>query len=92
MANGGGDGFFFGSSLTFADVAVFCMVRGWRSSAPEDYEARAAASPKLRAFTARMDAEPRVAAFLASERCTAMEAATSGPLAVAPHVQVNTLM
>ena len=90
-ANTTGSGWVVGAKMTFADVVLFNFIRGYRSSQPKHY-ADNAAIPLMKAHTAKMDALPRVKAFLASDRCTAMEAETSTPLAEKPHVQVNSFM
>ena len=90
-ANTTGSGWVVGAKMTFADVVLFNFIRGYRSSQPKHY-ADNAAIPLMKAHTAKMDALPRVKAFLASDRCTAMEAETSSPLAEKPHVQVNSFM
>eukprot|EP00656_Telonema_subtile_P021350 TRINITY_DN2237_c0_g1_i3.p2 TRINITY_DN2237_c0_g1~~TRINITY_DN2237_c0_g1_i3.p2 ORF type:complete len:158 (+),score=41.85 TRINITY_DN2237_c0_g1_i3:497-970(+) len=90
-ANGDGQGVLIGESLSFADIAVFSFLRGWRSSAAVHWNEFNDA-PLLKAFAARMAAEPRVRAFLDSEACTKMEDPRNTPLAEPPLVQVNSFM
>ena len=90
-ANPTGSGWAVGGALSFADVVLYNFARGYRSSQPAHWAANAAI-PLLKAHAAKMDALPRVAAFLASDRCTKMEAPTSSPLAEKPNVQVNSFM
>mmetsp|Transcript_28236 Transcript_28236/g.78987 ORF Transcript_28236/g.78987 Transcript_28236/m.78987 type:complete len:258 (-) Transcript_28236:330-1103(-) len=83
--------FAIGTSLTLADLCLYQLVRGYRSSLPDHYHENAS-SPKLRAHTAMMDEHPKIKEFLASDACTKMEAPTSHPLAEPPHVQTNSFM
>ena len=91
-SNSEGGGYYIGASMTFADIAVYQLVRGWRSSQPIHWEASKASHPLLVGFASRMDSEARVAAFLASDKSTQMEDPRNSPLAKEPLVQVNSFM
>lgn len=90
-ANNGGKGFLFGNSMTFADVTLFQLIRGFRSSRPKEFKA-ADYMPLIKAHTQRMESDQRIKDFLASDKSTKMEDATSTPTAKPPHVQVNSFM
>mmetsp|Transcript_11339 Transcript_11339/g.18975 ORF Transcript_11339/g.18975 Transcript_11339/m.18975 type:complete len:250 (-) Transcript_11339:152-901(-) len=87
-ANNDGTGFFIGSSLTTADLWVFQMLRGYRSSEKEHFNNNKDID-LLKAWLKRMEAEDKIAAFLKSDKSTKMEAETSGPVAEAPNVITN---
>ena len=90
-ANATGSGWVVGGALSFADVVLYQFIRGYRTSQPAHYAANATV-PRIKAHMAKMDALPAVKAFIASDRCTKMEAPTSSPLAEKPNVQVNSFM
>jgi len=80
---GGGSGFLVGDAMSVADVALFQLMRGYRSSLPAHFAANADIA-RVKAHTAKIEALPDVAAFLASDKCTKMEGG--------PPVQANSFM
>ena len=80
--------------VSLAAWGLETLVRGWRSSAPEDWAGKCDGLPLLKAFTAHMDSEPRVRAFLQSDRCTKMEDPNNTPTATADSgvCQTNSFM
>jgi glutathione S-transferase len=66
-ANHGGDGFFVGTELTWADLGFIGLV-GWLSMAGAD--AQLAKYPKLVALRERVEKVPKVAAWLAKRPVT----------------------
>lgn len=66
-ANGNGEGFMIGNSITYVDLALFQALEAFASQFPEEWAK--AEYPKLRAFRDRIAARPNIAAFLASDRC-----------------------
>jgi glutathione S-transferase len=66
-ANNGGDGFFVGTELTWADLGFLVLV-GWLSAAGADTQL--AKYPKLVALRERVEKLPKVAAWLAKRPVT----------------------
>jgi glutathione S-transferase len=66
-ANHGGDGFFVGTELTWADLGFLVLV-GWLSAAGADTQL--AKYPKLAALRERVEKLPKVAAWLAKRPVT----------------------
>ena len=66
-------------------------MRGYSTSLKEHYNANATI-PLLKAHTARFYQDPKVKAFLESDKCTKMEAPDASPTAQAPQVQLNSFM
>jgi len=64
--NNGGQAFFIGDSLTYADIAVFHTLCAMEAQFPEAWAALQA--PLCKAFKTRIAARPRIAAYLASDR------------------------
>ena len=87
-----GGGYYIGASMTFADIAVYQLLCGWRSSHPMHWEASKASHALLDEFASRTESEARVAAFPASDKSTRMEDPWNSPLAKKPLVQVNSFM
>ena len=56
-----------GDKLSFCDVAILCFLRGYKGSATEHYESNTTI-PLLKAFDLRIREEPKIKAFLASDR------------------------
>merc|ERR1719154_374361 len=65
--NDGGKSYMVGSSLTFADVAMLNMMRGYKGSAPEHYQDNQKI-PLLKDLESRLREEPRIKDFLQSDR------------------------
>ncbi|XP_062578138.1 glutathione S-transferase P-like [Saccostrea cucullata] len=65
--NKGGQGFCFGAEVTYVDLALLQCLRGCESSYSKAYES-ADYCPLLKAFKARMEARPKLAAYYKSER------------------------
>jgi len=65
IANHGGDHFFVGSHLTWADLAFVNFI-GWGSYAGVDEAHVLDKFPKLKALKEKVEKEPKVAAYLAS--------------------------
>lgn len=59
--------FCFGDSLTYVDLGLLQSLRGCEASFPKAYES-ADYCPLLKAFKARMEARPKLAAYYKSER------------------------
>jgi glutathione S-transferase len=57
-----------GSTLTYADLSLFQVVRGLEFAFPNALAASAAKYPLVMALAARVEAQPRIAAYLASKR------------------------
>lgn len=92
-ANDKKSGFFVGESMTFADIAVFQLIRGWRSSQPENWKTKSKELyPLLASFAEKMESDKRISAFLNSSQSTKMEDPRNTPLAKEPLVQVNSFM
>jgi len=53
--------------MTFADVAIFCLLRGYNGSQPDHYHFNETI-PLLKALEARLREEPKIKAFLESDR------------------------
>lgn len=66
-SNKGGDGFFVGDGLTWADLA-FLSIAGWIKMSGG--EAVAEKHPKLKALKARVEALPKIAAWIAKRPVT----------------------
>ena len=75
--------------ITYADVMLYQLVRGYRSSAKEHFEANGDI-PLVKAHAARMEALPTVKAFLESNRCTKMESGYA--CAKKPDIGVDSFM
>ena len=67
------------------------LMRGYSTSLKEHYNANETI-PLLKAHTARFYQDPKVKAFLESDKCTKMEAPDASPTAQAPQVQLNSFM
>ena len=80
-----------GSNLTIADLVVYNLMRGYRSTLKDHYEANTTI-PLLKQHTVHMEALPPIKAFLESDHCTKLEAETSKPDAQEPYVQTNSFM
>ncbi|XP_048754091.1 glutathione S-transferase P 1-like isoform X1 [Ostrea edulis] len=65
--NNDGQGFLFGSELTYVDLGLLQCLRGCEYSYPKAFEA-ADYCPLLKAFKTRMEARPKLAAYYKSER------------------------
>eukprot|EP00092_Neocalanus_flemingeri_P066805 GFUD01081434.1.p1 GENE.GFUD01081434.1~~GFUD01081434.1.p1 ORF type:complete len:247 (-),score=48.85 GFUD01081434.1:131-871(-) len=65
--NDGGRGFMIGSSLSFADVAILNMLRGYRGSASQHFQDNQEI-PLLKALETRLEEEPGIKSFLGSDR------------------------
>ena len=53
--------------MTYADVVVFNLIRGYRSSEKDHYTANESI-PLLKAHAAKMEEEPKIKDYLASSR------------------------
>ena len=53
--------------LTYADIAVYNILRGAEFQFPDDYQSLPI--PCLRAFKERVQERPNIAAYLKSDRC-----------------------
>jgi len=62
-----GKGYMVGSSLSFADVAMLNMMRGYKGSAPQHYQDNQRI-PLLKGLEIRLREEPRIKEFLQSDR------------------------
>jgi glutathione S-transferase len=67
----GGASFFFSDRLTYVDLVVYNAVTAAQVQFPAAWPALAAANPKLVAHRERIAALPKIAAYLASDRCRA---------------------
>jgi len=65
-------GFLVGDKLTVADLAVYHYLAAAQQHYGQYYDAQAA--PLCKAFQARVAARPRIAAYLASDRCLPWDA------------------
>ena len=65
--NGGGSSYMVGSSISFADVSILNMMRGYKGSAPQHYQANHDI-PLLKALETRLIEEPKIKEFLHSDR------------------------
>lgn len=65
--NNGGNGFCFGEEVTYVDLALLQCLRGCEGSYKKGFES-ADYCPLLKAFKARMEARPKLAAYYKSER------------------------
>ena len=65
--NGGGAGYMVGSDLSFADVAMLNMMRGYRGSAMEHFQSNEDI-PLLKALEERLLDEPKIKEFLHSDK------------------------
>ena len=63
--NNGGDGFFVGDSLTWADLTFYQYVTFIKFHGGIDYEPFLAAFPKLKALRERVEKVPQIAAWMA---------------------------
>lgn len=68
-AGGGGGGSLVGPTLTTADLAAWHYLCALERHYPSYYAPAMAGAPRLQAFKAAIAARPRIAAYLASERC-----------------------
>ncbi|CAH1788919.1 unnamed protein product [Owenia fusiformis] len=66
-ANGGGNGFLFGSKLTYVDLGLLHILRATEAQFPEAWAALD--KPLLKAFKNRLEARPKLAAWFKSEEC-----------------------
>jgi len=57
-----------GESLTYADISLFQAVRGLQYAFPQAMAALAERIPEVLALAARVERQPRIAAYLASKR------------------------
>jgi len=67
-ANPAGDGYLVGKSLTYVDLSMFQVIAGLKYAFPQAMEAISRKHPKLAALHQRVQARPRIAAYLASSR------------------------
>jgi glutathione S-transferase len=67
-ANPAGDRYLVGRSLTYADLSLFQVIAGITFAFPRAMAAMARRHPKLAALHQRVEARPRIAAYLASSR------------------------
>lgn len=65
--NDGGKGFFFGDKVTYFDYQMFHCLHAIEAQFPSWYESFEG-MPTLKAFKERMQARPRIKAYLASDR------------------------
>jgi len=65
--NDEGRGYMVGANLSFADICILNMMRGYKGSAPEHYDANQSI-PLLKQLEARLREEPKIKAFLVSDR------------------------
>lgn len=63
VKNNGGDGYFVGGSLTWADIAVYNIIEFCNAHTGEE-EDTWSKFPKLNALKARIEAEPKIATYL----------------------------
>jgi glutathione S-transferase len=66
--NPGGERFLVGGRLSYADLSLFQLVEGLRYAFPQAAERVLSGTPLLVALSQRVAAQPRVAAYLRSER------------------------
>ncbi len=71
VRNKGGGGYLAGRRLTYADLSLFHTVSGLRYAFPRAMAKIEPGHPNIVALHERVGARPRIAAFLASDRCTA---------------------
>ena len=83
--------YFVGQYLTVADLVVYNLMRGYRSSLKDHFTTNELI-PLLKQHTAHMESLPPIKEFLESDHCTKLEAATSTPDAQEPYVQTNSFM
>jgi glutathione S-transferase len=83
--------FFFGNAVTIVDIALFQFIRGFKTSQPAAFDANHTI-PLIKQHFTTMSVEPKIAAFLASDRCTKLESPSASPLAEPPNIQTNSFM
>jgi glutathione S-transferase len=66
--NPAGDRFLVGNRLSYADLSLFHLVEGLRYAFPQASERSLLRTPRVLALHGRVAAQPRVAAYLRSER------------------------
>ena len=66
-ANEGGKGYLVGKKLSFADVAMVNLIRGYKGSQLEHYE-KNSNIPLLKEYEKRLFNEPRIKDFMESDR------------------------
>ncbi|MGB7542008.1 MAG: glutathione S-transferase family protein [Burkholderiales bacterium] len=66
--NAARSGWLSGQSLTYADLSLFQMVAGLRYAFPRTMAKRSRKTPRVVALHDRVEARPRIAAYLASNR------------------------
>jgi len=63
----GGKYYMVSKKMTFADIAILCLLRGYKGSQPDHYHFNESI-PLLKALEKRLNEDERIMAFLESER------------------------
>merc|ERR1712150_224617 len=71
--NNGGQGFVVGNKLTYVDLGLFHVLRATESQFPEAWQANSGSIPLLLGFKKRIEARPKIVAYLKSDRWRGFE-------------------